>query len=98
MKLEKPTYNTVQHEGLLPAFESSLVFKGRHYTGGVGRSKKEAEQLTARTVIRSLLGILTTSVITVVCFHIILGCVSICIVHIYFLVLKILQVILTFEQ
>ncbi|KAK3218426.1 hypothetical protein Dsin_012396 [Dipteronia sinensis] len=56
MTLERPTYNTIQPEGSLPAFISYLVFNDVTYTGEVGKSKKEAEQLAARAVIRSLLG------------------------------------------
>lgn len=56
MNLEKPTYTTVQPEGLLPVFISSLVFNGVTYTGNAGRNKKEAEQLAARSVILSILG------------------------------------------
>ncbi|KAL5743429.1 hypothetical protein ACOSQ2_026545 [Xanthoceras sorbifolium] len=56
MNLERPTYNTIQPEGSLPVFISSLVFNGATYNGEVGKSKKEAEQLAARAVIRSLLG------------------------------------------
>ncbi|XVF16406.1 hypothetical protein REPUB_Repub10bG0028400 [Reevesia pubescens] len=55
MKLEMPTYNTIQSEGLLPLFVSSLVFNGVKYSGETGRNKKEAEQLAARAVILSLL-------------------------------------------
>ena len=57
MNLDKPTFNTVQPEGLLPVFISSTVFNGVCYTGTHGRNKKEAEQLAARAVIVSLLGI-----------------------------------------
>ncbi|KAK2652434.1 hypothetical protein Ddye_012290 [Dipteronia dyeriana] len=56
MTLQRPTYNTIQPEGSLPAFISYLVFNDVTYTGEVGKSKKEAEQLAARAVIRSLLG------------------------------------------
>lgn len=56
MNMENPIYNTVQSGGLLPTFVSSLVFNGVSYTGEVGRTKKEAEQLAARAVIISLLG------------------------------------------
>ncbi|TXG69959.1 hypothetical protein EZV62_004894 [Acer yangbiense] len=56
MTLERPNYNTIQPEGSLPAFISYLVFNDVTYTGEVGKSKKEAEQLAARAVIRSLLG------------------------------------------
>lgn len=57
MNLDKPTFNTVQPEGLLPDFISTSVFNGVCYTGTHGRNKKEAEQLAARAVIISLLGI-----------------------------------------
>ena len=57
MNLEMPTYNTIQSEGLLPSFESSLVFNGVTYTEETGRKKKDAEQLAAHSVILSLLGI-----------------------------------------
>ncbi|KAJ6340052.1 hypothetical protein OIU77_007909 [Salix suchowensis] len=53
---EKPTYNSVQLPRPPPVFTSTLVFDGVSYTGDAGRSKKEAEQLAARTVILSLLG------------------------------------------
>ncbi|KAK8631169.1 hypothetical protein V6N13_079930 [Hibiscus sabdariffa] len=55
IKLELPTYTTVQLEGLPPIFVSTLVFNGETYKGETGRSKKEAEQLAARAVIQSLL-------------------------------------------
>jgi len=58
MNLEQPTYCMVRRDGLLPVFISSLVFNGVSYTGEAGRNKKEAEQLAARAVIVSLLGIL----------------------------------------
>ena len=51
-----PTYNTIKPEGLLPVFVSSLVFNGVSYTGSAGRNKKEAEQLAARAVILSHIG------------------------------------------
>ncbi|KAJ6752794.1 RIBONUCLEASE III [Salix koriyanagi] len=60
---EKPTYNSVQLPGPLPVFTSTLVFDGVSYTGDAGRNKKEAEQLAARTVILTLLGTLTYTVI-----------------------------------
>ncbi|KAF3457785.1 hypothetical protein FNV43_RR02444 [Rhamnella rubrinervis] len=56
INMEKPTYNTIQHEGLLPVFTSSLAFNGVSYTGGAARNKKEAEQLAARAAVLSLLG------------------------------------------
>lgn len=57
MNMEKPTYNTIRHEGQLPIFVSSLSFNGELYTGDPSKNKKEAEQLAARVVILSLLGI-----------------------------------------
>ncbi|XP_027331614.1 double-stranded RNA-binding protein 4-like isoform X2 [Abrus precatorius] len=56
LNLERPTYNTVQLEGVIPVFKSSLVFNGMSYTGEAAKSKKEAEQLAARAVILSILG------------------------------------------
>ncbi|XP_048140464.1 protein PRRC2C-like isoform X5 [Rhodamnia argentea] len=56
MNLEMPNYTTIQPQGAVPVFASSLVFNGVTYTGGVGKSKKEAEQLAARTAIQSLYG------------------------------------------
>ena len=58
LNVERPTYNTVHLEGLLPLFQSSVVFNGTKYTGDTARNKKEAEQLAARTAILSILGIL----------------------------------------
>lgn len=58
LKVEKPAYNTVQLEGLLPLFVSSMTFQGTTYVGDAARSKKEAEQLAARNAITSILGIL----------------------------------------
>ncbi|XP_048333802.2 double-stranded RNA-binding protein 1 isoform X3 [Ziziphus jujuba] len=55
MNMEKPTYNTIRHEGQLSVFVSSLSFNGILYTGDPGKNKKEAEQLAARAVIMSLL-------------------------------------------
>ena len=57
MNMQKPIYNTIQTEGLPPVFISSLVFNGVCYNGEPGRNKKEAEQLAARAVILSHLGI-----------------------------------------
>lgn len=52
-----PKYNTTLAEGPpRPVFVSSFVLGGKSYTGHVGRSKKEAEQLVARLAIQSLLG------------------------------------------
>ncbi|MCE0480616.1 hypothetical protein HAX54_037635 [Datura stramonium] len=55
MNLEKPTYQTVQSAGLLPAFKSTSVFNGIQYTGETGKNKKEAEQLAARAAVMSIL-------------------------------------------
>ncbi|KAI3430037.1 uncharacterized protein J3R85_008315, partial [Psidium guajava] len=54
MNLEMPNYTTIQPQGAVPVFASSLVFNGVTYTGDVGKSKKEAEQLAARAAIQSL--------------------------------------------
>ena len=58
LKIGRPIYNTVQQEGLIPFFVSSLVFNGVSFTGDAARNKKEAEQLAARAVILSILGML----------------------------------------
>jgi len=58
MNLEKPKYNTVRFEGVLPGFVSSVVFGEVTYTGEPCKSKKEAEQCAAREVILSILGML----------------------------------------
>ncbi|GAV91162.1 dsrm domain-containing protein, partial [Cephalotus follicularis] len=57
MNLARPAYNTIQSETVLPRFVSSSVFNGVTYTGDAGKTKKEAEQLAARAVILSILGI-----------------------------------------
>ncbi|GAB2288931.1 hypothetical protein Dimus_023237 [Dionaea muscipula] len=51
-----PSYTTEQTEVLLPMFTSSLIFNGVKYTGEAARNKKEAEQLTAKSVLLSILG------------------------------------------
>nr|DAD37527.1 TPA_asm: hypothetical protein HUJ06_008168 [Nelumbo nucifera] len=56
INLEKPIYKTTQSEGQNPGFISSLLFNGKSYTGCAAKSKKEAEQLAAHTVIRYFLG------------------------------------------
>ncbi|XP_061370235.1 double-stranded RNA-binding protein 8-like [Gastrolobium bilobum] len=56
LHVERPTYDTIQLEGLLPRFVSSLVFNGTKYTGDAARTKKEAEQLAACAAILSILG------------------------------------------
>ncbi|KAF5195790.1 Double-stranded rna-binding protein [Thalictrum thalictroides] len=56
MSLQKPAYTTTQAPGILPIFTSTLVFHGKTYTGKPRRSKKDAEQLVARSVIESILG------------------------------------------
>ncbi|XP_021296460.1 double-stranded RNA-binding protein 4-like isoform X2 [Herrania umbratica] len=55
MNMEMPSYDTIQSEGLIPLFVSSLVFNGVTYSGKTGRNKKEAEQLAARATLLSLL-------------------------------------------
>ncbi|XP_027062906.1 double-stranded RNA-binding protein 4-like isoform X2 [Coffea arabica] len=55
MHLEHPAYYTVQPQGLIPVFASTLVLNGVNYTGGIGRNKKDAEQLAAREAIFSSL-------------------------------------------
>ncbi|KNA16793.1 hypothetical protein SOVF_085960 [Spinacia oleracea] len=55
MNIEKPEYDTVRSEGVIPVFISSLVFKGVKYVGQPSVNKKEAEQLAARAVILSIL-------------------------------------------
>ncbi|KAL2904959.1 Double-stranded RNA-binding protein 4, partial [Bienertia sinuspersici] len=55
MKMEKPKYDTVKIEGLIPAFVSSLVFNGVKYASQHGVNKKEAKQLAARTAILSII-------------------------------------------
>lgn len=56
--LESPQYTTTQAGQLHPVFVSTLVFIGKSYTGQVGKSKKEAEQLAAFATVQSLLGTL----------------------------------------
>ncbi|KAK9951094.1 hypothetical protein M0R45_006554 [Rubus argutus] len=53
--IERPSYNTVKPEGLIPIFRSTLVFNGVAYTGDTGSNKKEAEQLVAHAAILSLM-------------------------------------------
>lgn len=55
--MEKPTYHTVQREGLLPTFVSVVNFNGVSYNGIIGKTKKEAEQFAARAAILSVIGI-----------------------------------------
>ncbi|XP_027101121.2 double-stranded RNA-binding protein 3-like [Coffea arabica] len=55
MHLEHPAYYTVQPQGLIPVFASTLVLNGVNYTGGRGRKKKDAEQLAARVAILHIL-------------------------------------------
>ncbi|KAL8231158.1 hypothetical protein R6Q57_000936 [Mikania cordata] len=47
----KPIYTTTQLEGSVPVFCSNLLFNGVTYPGDNGKSKKQAEQLVARSVI-----------------------------------------------
>lgn len=65
--IEPPTYHTFQGKMKVPFFVSSLVFNGVTYTGEVAKRKKEAEQLAARAVVQSLLGIVFTILIIHVC-------------------------------
>ncbi|KAJ1380642.1 Double-stranded RNA-binding domain [Sesbania bispinosa] len=53
--LKIPQYITTQEGKLHPVFVSTLVFNGKSYTGKVGKSKKEAEQLAAFATVQSLL-------------------------------------------
>ncbi|KAK8923829.1 Double-stranded RNA-binding protein 2 [Platanthera zijinensis] len=55
LKIDKPTYNTIQQRGLLSTFVSTVTFDGKTYVGFTGKSKKEAEQNAACTVIDSIL-------------------------------------------
>jgi dsRNA-specific ribonuclease len=80
MNLEPPTYDTIQQEALLPVFTSSLVFNGASYTGEAGKNKKEAEQLAARAVIVSLLGILFLYNQYEFVFNLLIECVLLCFV------------------
>ncbi|KAI7749043.1 hypothetical protein M8C21_009949 [Ambrosia artemisiifolia] len=47
----KPVYETTKLEAPVPEFRSYLHFNGATYSGDSGKSKKEAEQLVARSVI-----------------------------------------------
>ncbi|KAG5552784.1 hypothetical protein RHGRI_010773 [Rhododendron griersonianum] len=64
MDLEMPTYTTIQPGGVLPVFVSNLLFNGATYTSELAKSKKEAEQLVARAVIQSIMGILSKYFLT----------------------------------
>ncbi|KAI0492836.1 hypothetical protein KFK09_027112 [Dendrobium nobile] len=55
LKKDRPTYTTVQQDGLLPIFITTITFDGKTYVGLAGRSKKEAEQNAACVVIDSIL-------------------------------------------
>ncbi|XP_016190138.1 double-stranded RNA-binding protein 4 isoform X3 [Arachis ipaensis] len=55
LNVDRPTYNTVKLEGLLPRFMSFVIFNGTKYTSVIGKNKKEAEQLAARAAILSVL-------------------------------------------
>lgn len=58
LDLERPTYNIVEQEELLPLFVTSLAFNVASCTGDAPRKKKEVEQLAGCPVIFSILGIL----------------------------------------
>ncbi|KAH0435233.1 hypothetical protein IEQ34_026643 [Dendrobium chrysotoxum] len=55
LKKDRPTYTTIQQDGLLPIFITTITFDGKTYVGFAGRSKKEAEQNAACVVIDSIL-------------------------------------------
>ncbi|KAI3726421.1 hypothetical protein L1987_66218 [Smallanthus sonchifolius] len=46
-----PVYETTQLEAPLPLFRSNMLLNGGTYVGDIGKTKKEAEQLVARSVI-----------------------------------------------
>ncbi|XP_065857344.1 double-stranded RNA-binding protein 4-like isoform X2 [Euphorbia lathyris] len=54
-QLERPVYSTIQPQGSLPVFISSVVFNGVTCTGENARTKKEAEQLAARALVLALI-------------------------------------------
>ncbi|XP_020241263.1 uncharacterized protein LOC109819779 isoform X3 [Asparagus officinalis] len=56
MRMGLSTYTTSQLAGLFPTFISSVVFDRKMYVGGPGKSKQEAKQFGARTVIDRKLG------------------------------------------
>ncbi|XP_076901570.1 double-stranded RNA-binding protein 4-like [Bidens hawaiensis] len=66
--LEKPVYETTQLEAV-PAFRSNLVFNGRTYLGESAKSKKEAEQSVARSVVIQYLGIMRNCKTYFMCFY-----------------------------
>ncbi|WOL05993.1 hypothetical protein Cni_G14725 [Canna indica] len=56
MNMKMPTYNTSQEPAVTPVFISSVSFDNKIFTGAVAKSKKEAEQNGARSVIEFILG------------------------------------------
>ncbi|XP_042438367.1 double-stranded RNA-binding protein 1-like isoform X1 [Zingiber officinale] len=56
MNLKLPTYETCTGLGTIPMFISSVSFDNKTFKGEFGRSKKEAEQIGARAVIKFILG------------------------------------------
>lgn len=56
MNLKLPTYETSRGPGEIPAFVSSVSFDNKTFKGDFGKSKREAEQIGARTVIEFILG------------------------------------------
>ncbi|XP_042433897.1 double-stranded RNA-binding protein 4-like isoform X2 [Zingiber officinale] len=56
MNLKLPTYETCTGLGTIPMFISSVSFDNNTFKGDFGRSKKEAEQIGARAVIKFILG------------------------------------------
>ncbi|KAJ8464140.1 hypothetical protein OPV22_026692 [Ensete ventricosum] len=56
MNMNLPTYETSHKPGLIPAFVSSVLFDNKTFKGETAMSKKEAERVAARTVIKYILG------------------------------------------
>ncbi|WCJ35674.1 hypothetical protein M5689_016918 [Euphorbia peplus] len=64
-QMEMPVYSTLQRQGLLPVFASSVFLNGVTYYGENATTKKDPEQLAARSSILTLIngGDSTSSVI-----------------------------------
>ncbi|URE22567.1 Double-stranded RNA binding motif [Musa troglodytarum] len=56
MSMNLPTYETSHKPGLIPAFVSSVLFDNKTFKGETAMSKKEAERVAARAVIKYILG------------------------------------------
>ncbi|KAJ0753931.1 putative double-stranded RNA-binding domain-containing protein [Helianthus annuus] len=52
-----PVYQTKHLNASVPVFHSTLLFNGGTYQGDIAKSKKEAEQLVARSVIINILAL-----------------------------------------